>query len=193
MIDGLVGIATGPDRGDAANEMAQSLLRAFDQRRIDALSFKERVEVLNAVCVADLMDTQATKSEAMRVAKQIVNSIDDLWFDNTDNELTIQDFELLHEAFLTMQLSMDQNVRALNFKNQNLLSSLETPELHRMRYPESQAAQYDPLKPRIVSGFAAGLSKANLEVLHTWQESQTDLASFDGLNKFPYKPDILCG
>jgi hypothetical protein len=75
-----------------------------------------------------------------------------------DNELSIDNFEKLHEVYLTIKLSQDKATQAVNFKNQNLLSSFENREVHLMRYPESHAAYYDPLKPRLVSGLAAGLS-----------------------------------
>ena len=124
---------------------------------------------------------------------QVIRAIDDLHFDVIDNELSWDNFEKLHEAYLTIKLSNHKPTNEVNFKNQNLLSSLENPEVHLMRYPESHAAWYDPLKPRLVSGLAAGLSQADMEILHEWQQGQTILEAFDGKNKFPFAPDILCG
>jgi hypothetical protein len=127
------------------------------------------------------------------VVDYVIRSLDDLHFDVIDNELSYDDFVKLHEAYLTIKLSQSEKTHAINFKNQNLLSSLENPEVHLMRYPESHAAWYDPLKPRLVSGLAAGLSQADMEVLYEWQQGQTTLEAFDGKNKFPFAPDILCG
>lgn len=52
------------------------------------------------------------------------------------------------------------------------------------------AAEYDPLKPRVVGGVTESLIKANLKDLHVMQTNETE-----GLYKdmFPYAPDVLMG
>jgi hypothetical protein len=35
-----------------------------------------------------------------------------------------------------------------------------------MHYSEFQAASYDPLKPRVVSGLAAGMTQADMELIY---------------------------
>lgn len=166
LIDGLVGIAHGSDRSHEATFAAGAIANAFTKSRIERLKFSEKVELLNAVCTTDLLETADSKNIALRVVTDTVQQLDDLWFDNTENELSLDNFEKLRESYLTIKLSSDAAVRKVNFKNKNLLSALESPEVQLLRYPEFHSAAYDPLKPRVVSGIAAGLSSASMEILH---------------------------
>jgi nitroimidazol reductase NimA-like FMN-containing flavoprotein (pyridoxamine 5'-phosphate oxidase superfamily) len=68
LIDGLMGIAHGGDRSEAAIKTAHSLIFPFDRERLEKLNFKEKVELINAICVADLLDEPKTK----KIAKSIV-------------------------------------------------------------------------------------------------------------------------
>jgi hypothetical protein len=129
LIDGLVGIALGTDRGESAMKTASILVNAFGQERIEALKFSEKIELLNSICVANMLEEPTTKQKATKVATMLINSLDDLWFDNTDNELTLNNFELLNECYLTIKTSPDAKIRKLNFKNTNLLSALENPDV----------------------------------------------------------------
>lgn len=87
-----------------------------------------------------------------------MKSLDSLHWDMIDNELNIDTFMKLYESFATIKTSHDESVRKINFTNTNLLSALESHDSHLMHYSEFQAASYDPLKPRVVSGLAAGLT-----------------------------------
>lgn len=51
-----MGIAHGGDRSEAAIQTAHNLMLPFDKERIEKLNFKEKVELINAICVADLLD-----------------------------------------------------------------------------------------------------------------------------------------
>ena len=98
-----MGIAHGSDRSDNSKDVAKLLLAQFDANRIEKLKFREKVELLNGICVSDLLD--------------------DIHFDVIDNELSHENFIKLHEVYLTIKLSAEKASRAVNFKNQNLLSS----------------------------------------------------------------------
>lgn len=110
-----------------------------------------------------------------------------------DNELNINTFEKLYESYATIKTSLDASVRALNFTNTNLLSALENREAHLFRYEEYHSGNYDPLKPRVLSGLAAGLTQADMELIYQNQMGQTYEHVLDGPNKFPFKPDLLVG
>ena len=57
-------------------------------------------------------------------------------------------------------------------------------------YIESHAAQYDPLKPRVMQGLTESFLRANLKQIHDQQEGDTT-----GIYKqiFPHKPDLFMG
>lgn len=140
LIDGLIGIALGSDRSTEAFRTAGAIAERFTTKRIAGLKFNEKVELLNGICVADLLEHPDTKHSALKVVAETISSLNDLWFDNTENELTFDNFDKLREVYLTIKVSSDKNVRKVNFKNKNLLSALESPEVQLIRYPESHAA-----------------------------------------------------
>ena len=69
MIDGLMGIAHGSDRSDNAKEVARLLLGQFDTNRIEKLKFREKVELINGICVSDLLDYKRTTEKARKVVE----------------------------------------------------------------------------------------------------------------------------
>jgi len=83
-----------------------------------------------------------------------------------------------------------RNLWTRSFKNLNIRGALEHRDVIAVRYPETEAAKYDPLKPRVVGGVTESLVKANLKDLHVMQTNETE-----GIYKdmFPYAPDVLMG
>ena len=69
MIDGLMGIAHGSDRSDISKDVARLLLAQFDANRIEKLKFREKVELLNGICVSDLLDYKPTTEMARKVVE----------------------------------------------------------------------------------------------------------------------------
>jgi len=69
LIDGLMGIAHGSDRSDNAKEVARLLLAQFDTNRIEKLKFREKVELINGICVSDLLDYKRTTEKARKVVE----------------------------------------------------------------------------------------------------------------------------
>lgn len=67
MIDGLMGIAHGSDRSDNSKDIAGLFLAQFDTSRIDKLKFSEKVELLNGICVSDLLNFKPTAEKARKV------------------------------------------------------------------------------------------------------------------------------
>lgn len=66
-IDGLIGIAHGSDRSDVAKDAAALLLDPFDSKRIEKLQFREKVELLNGICLSDLLEYIPSKRKAQAV------------------------------------------------------------------------------------------------------------------------------
>lgn len=93
---------------------------------------------------------------------QIVSEIDALQFDRIDKDLSHDEFNRLLEVNQVFNLSNN-----FNFKNSDLLAAFSATELNQTRYFESQAAGYDPLKPKIVSALAQSFTKANVNYVHT--------------------------
>lgn len=60
-----------------------------------------------------------------------------------------------------------------------------------MVYDESNAAKYDPLKPKVMAGLTESIIKADLQHLHVMQTGETE----GGMSRdmFPFAPDILMG
>lgn len=82
----------------------------------------------------------------------------------TDNELTVDQYDLLFEAYTALKLAGNND---LKFKNKNLELALEGREQHYIRYIENHYGAYDPLKSRVAAGIAQSLAKANVEIIHS--------------------------
>jgi hypothetical protein len=64
-----MGIAHGSDRSDNAKEVARLLLAQFDTNRIEKLKFREKVELINGICVSDLLENKRTTEKARKVVE----------------------------------------------------------------------------------------------------------------------------
>lgn len=112
LIDGLVGIAHGPALNKDTTKVCGLLLKPFENTsRLEKLTFKEKVELINAICVADLHEGDEL---ARKVLKFVINDLDSLHFDITDNELSYENFEKLFEVYQTLRCSSHSD---LNFKD----------------------------------------------------------------------------
>lgn len=112
LIDGLVGIAYGPTLNEQTTKVCGLLLKPFENiKRLEKLSFKEKIELINAICVADL---QEENELARKVLKFVIDDLDSLHFDITDNELSYDNFEKLSEVYQTLRSSSHSE---LNFKD----------------------------------------------------------------------------
>ena len=112
-------------------------------------------------------------------------------FDVISNELTFTEFEQLFDAYVNLKYSEVKSLRDLSktaFKDESLRRAFEQQEIAKATYDEQYAAQYDPIKPRVLGAFTQSLVRANLKHLHVMQEGQGD-----GLQRdmFPYQPDVL--
>ena len=63
-------------------------------------------------------------------------------------------------------------------------------ETKNLGYEEGSAAQYDPIKPRVVGALSSALTKSDLQDLKLNQESETSLGN--GW-RYPYEPDLVVG
>ena len=63
-------------------------------------------------------------------------------------------------------------------------------ETEQLSYEESSAAQYDPIKPRVIGALSKALTKSDLQDLKLIQESETTLGNSW---RYPYEPDLVIG
>ena len=114
LIDGLVGIAHGPALNEKTKKVCELLLKPFENTsRLEKLTFKEKIELINAICVADLHEHEENLL-ARKILKFVIDDLDSLHFDITDNELSYENFEKLFEVYQTLRCSSHSY---LNFKD----------------------------------------------------------------------------
>ena len=114
-------------------------------------------------------------------------------FDLITAELNYTEFGILYDAYVNLQFSEVKELRDLwqtSFKCEHLRRALALKSVQETKYEEFGAAQYDPLKPRVIGGLTESLVRADLKHLHVMQQNEQE-----GLNKgiFPYSPDVLMG
>ena len=86
-------------------------------------------------------------------------SLDDLTFDITKNELNFTEQQMIFDIQANLKFSEDDELRKLVFTNQSLLAMFENKH---MNYEEEQAARYDPIKPRVMGALSSALTQSNL-------------------------------
>ena len=112
--NGLVGIAHGPALNEKTKKVCELLLKPFENTsRLEKLTFKEKIELINAICVADLHEHEENLL-ARKILKFVIDDLDSLHFDITDNELSYENFEKLFEVYQTLRCSSHSY---LNFKD----------------------------------------------------------------------------
>ncbi len=114
-------------------------------------------------------------------------------FDMITTELNYSEFGILYDAYVNLQFSEVKELRDLwqkSFKCEELRRALALRSVQMSKYAEHGAAQYDPIKPRVIGGLTESLIKADLQDLHIMQQNEQE-----GLNKvmFPHSPDVLMG
>ena len=91
--------------------------------------------------------------------KESLAELDSLVYEMVDNDLTFKQFEQLKVAHETLK-----HFGKPSFTNKSLIAALEQPTFMN-RFEESHAAEYDPLKNRVVAGLTAGMTSPELKLM----------------------------
>ena len=70
----------------------------------------------------------------------MVESIEEIVFDITDNELFFGEHQMLFDVYSNLKFAKDEQMRKLNFKNKALHTALELNDMDESRYAEGEAA-----------------------------------------------------
>lgn len=165
-------------------------VHAQKERYVDTLSFRQAIELLQALTNSNMVNDDATY---LNVVKALSARVSEMNFDNFVNELKYDEYKTLYSAYVNMKYSDSQKLRNIFdrvFKSESLTRAFENRNFSEFHYAEYRAGSYDPLKPRVIGGLSESLVKANLQDLKVLQENQAD-----GMYKemFPYEPDLLLG
>ena len=148
------------------------------------------IELLRAMTTAGLVNDSEKVSQCVQ---KLTDRLNQMNFDVVVNELNYDEFNILYDAYMNMKFSEVDTIRDIwhsSFTNETLKRAFEQKDIAEIAYPESKAASYDPVKPRVMGGFTESLVKANLDDLYLMQANETQ-----GMYKemYPYAPDVLMG
>ena len=90
-------------------------------------------------------------------------------FDMISHEVRHDELKILRQGYVNLKYSADSGLRdiwAKSFTNDNVIGAVEHIEATLLSYEESEAAAYDPLKPKVMAGLTDSLIKSNLRDLH---------------------------
>lgn len=113
---------------------------------------------------------------------RVLSEVDDLIYEAVDNDLSHRQYSLLSDVHETL-VRLDRP----SFENKMLKSALQDRKQFAVRFGESNAATYDPLKSKVVAGLARAVTDADLsqvERQQKWGEFAMDMV---------VTPDILTG
>lgn len=175
-------------------------------RRIDQLTFMQRIELLKALTtptVVDLFRGKANNISAKKLRsmhtnyikciKSLCTQLDSIGFDIISHEVKYDELKIIYDGFVNLKYSSDEQLREIertSFTNESLRGAVEYIEAAELAYNESRAASYDPIRPKVLAGLTESLVKANLQDLHSMQHGETKKMQ---RNMFPYSPDVLMG
>ena len=97
-------------------------------------------------------------------------------FDIISHELKFDEVNILYDGYVNLRYSEDsdlQDIWARSFTNESLRGALELFTVTEHTYKESEAAKYDPLKPKVMAGLTESLIKADLPDLYVMQKNET--------------------
>jgi len=156
---------------------------------IEQLSFSQSIELLKALSTPGM----ANDSQQMQACvSSLLDRINSMHFDIIHNELTFNEFEQLYDCYVNLKYSEVKQLRDLwqsSYSDESLRRAFEQRDVALTVYPETYAAKYDPIKPRVMSAFTESLVKADLKELNIIQEDQTKGPLYRDM--FPFTPDLL--
>ena len=133
------------------------------------------------------------KSKYLDCVSRICDRLDSMGFDIISHELKFDEVNILYDGYVNLKYSEDsdlQDIWARSFTNESLRGALELFTVTEHTYKESEAAKYDPLKPKVMAGLTESLIKADLPDLHVMQKNETMKMQ---KHMFPHEPDVLMG
>ena len=103
-----------------------------------------------------------------KIVTSLVKRVSDMQFESIINELKYEEFNTLYRVYVNMKYTESQNLRKLfksHFRSEALSRAFENKDFAEFQFAEATAAEYDPIKPRVVGGLSESLAKANLQDL----------------------------
>ncbi len=191
-----MGLAGSAFKPKAAKVMMENIVtdlirqRSNGQMKVDALNFLQKIELLKALTTPGVT---SGSSNHIACVKALCEQIDAMYFDIIANELRHDEFEILLDAYSNMKFSDVKQIRDIwskSFTNESLKNALENPKMTNILYPESTAAEYDPIKPRVVGGITESILRADLKDLYVMKDGEGQ-----GLNDeiYTFEPDVVMG
>ena len=198
---GLAGCAYKPKHADGMvtdiiNQLKSSKnTKNRDIKQVDVLSFLQCIEALQGFTTPGVPELvrESSKSDYLDMVERICTRLDNMGFDIISHEVKFDELQILYHAYVNLKYSEDEALRGIwarSFTNESLRGALEHMEATEHVYDESNAAKFDPLKPKVLAGLTESLVKANLRDLHIMQTNETTKMYKE---MFPFAPDVLMG
>ena len=123
IVDGLVGLSECSYKPENSSTFVSELSKLI-QGRIDEMTFRQKLESLHGLTMGTNYLSQEAGDTVRSTIKALVESIDEIVFDITSNELSFEEHKMVFDVYSNLKFAKDKDMRDLNFKSEALLSAM---------------------------------------------------------------------